>query len=87
MIITVCLEGLENVLKTGEAEETALGEAEETAGLTNTNANVYVGLIDDVDGWYKIKELKYHENTYVSEKAVKVFENYLTDEEIVARCI
>jgi hypothetical protein len=46
-----------------------------------------VGLIDDVDGWYKIKELKYHENTYVSEKAVKVFENYLTDEEIVARYI
>jgi hypothetical protein len=74
MIITVCLEGLENVLKTGEAEETALGEAEETAGLTN--ANVYVGLIDDVDGWYKIKELKYHENAYVSKKAVKVFENY-----------
>jgi hypothetical protein len=76
MIITVCLEGLEHVLKTGEAEETALGEAEETAGLTNTNDNVYVGLIDDVDGWYKIKELKYHENTYFSEKAVKVFENY-----------
>jgi hypothetical protein len=74
MIITACLEGLENVLKTDEAEETALGEAEETAGLTNTNANVYVGLIDDVDGWYKINELKYHENTYVSEKVVKVFD-------------
>jgi hypothetical protein len=79
MIIAVCLEGLENVLKTGEVEE--------TAGLTNTNANVYVGLTDDVDGWYKIKELKYHENTYVYEKAVKVFENYLTNEEIVARYI
>ena len=84
MIITVCLEGLENILKTGKAEETALGEDEETAGLTNTNANVYVGLIDDVDGQYKIKELKYHENTYVSEKEGKVFKNYLTDEEIVA---
>jgi hypothetical protein len=79
MIITVCLEGLENVLKTVEAEETTV--------LTNTNANVYVGLIDDVDGWYKIKELKYHENTYVSEKTVKVFENYLIDEEIVVRYI
>jgi hypothetical protein len=68
MIIAVCLEGLENVLKTGEVEE--------TADLTNTNATVHVGLIDDVDGWYKIKELKYHENAYVSKKAVKVFENY-----------
>jgi hypothetical protein len=46
-----------------------------------------MGLIDDVDGWYKINELKYHENTYVSEKVVKVFEKYLTDEKIVARYI
>jgi hypothetical protein len=55
MIITVYLEGLENVLKTRKCIE--------NWWITNTNANVYVGVIDDVDGWYKIKELKYHENT------------------------
>lgn len=46
-IITVCLGGLENILRVGEAEkDTCL-----------TNVNVYVCLIKDVDGFDGIENL------------------------------
>ncbi|KAL8161966.1 hypothetical protein V2J09_013455 [Rumex salicifolius] len=71
-IITVCLEGLENILKVGEAEK----------GLGNTgNANYYSQLIDDAEGLDKIENLQNHDNNEIYEKAVKILESYWTDED------
>ncbi|CAA7017094.1 unnamed protein product [Microthlaspi erraticum] len=62
-IITVCLEGLENILKVGEAEK-ALG---------NTgDANYFAQLIDDAEGLDKIENLQSHDNNEIYEKAVSM---------------
>ncbi|CAN8274973.1 unnamed protein product [Cochlearia groenlandica] len=71
-IITVCLEGLENILKVGEAEKV----------LGNTgDVNVYAHLIDDAEGLEKIENLQSHDNTEIYEKAVKILETYWLEEE------
>ncbi|KAF8376827.1 hypothetical protein HHK36_031493 [Tetracentron sinense] len=71
-IVTVCLEGLENILKVGEAEKN-LGS---TAGV-----NLYAQLIDDAEGLEKIENLQSHDNTEIYEKAVKILETYWLEEE------
>ncbi|KAM7279596.1 hypothetical protein ACFE04_006730 [Oxalis oulophora] len=70
-IVTVCLEGLENILK--------IGEAEKEAG--NTVVNVYTEMIDDCDGLDKIENLQSHDNNEIYEKAVKILERYWVEEE------
>ena len=72
-IITVCLEGLENILKVGEAEK----------DLGNTGGvNLYAQYIDDAEGLEKIENLQSHDNNEIYEKAVKILETYwLEDEE------
>ncbi|KAF1002554.1 importin subunit alpha-like [Apium graveolens] len=71
-IITVCLEGLENILKVGETEK-ALG---------NTgDVNVYAQLIDEAEGLEKIENLQSHDNNEIYEKAVKILETYWLEED------
>ncbi|TXG63342.1 hypothetical protein EZV62_010336 [Acer yangbiense] len=71
-IVTVCLEGLENILKVGEAEKT----------LGNTgDVNLYAQLIDDAEGLEKIENLQSHDNNEIYEKAVKILETYWVEED------
>ena len=64
-IVTVCLEGLENILKVGEAEK--------NLGRTG-DANLYAQMIDDADGLEKIENLQSHDNNEIYEKVVKILE-------------
>ncbi|RDX97169.1 Importin subunit alpha-1b, partial [Mucuna pruriens] len=53
-IVTVCLEGLENILKVGEADK----------NISNTgDVNLYAQMIDDAEGLEKIENLQSHDNT------------------------
>ncbi|PKI39151.1 hypothetical protein CRG98_040452, partial [Punica granatum] len=71
-IVTVCLEGLENILKIGEAEK-----AQGTSG----DVNVCAQMIDDAEGLEKIENLQSHDNNEIYEKAVKILETYWMEEE------
>ncbi|XP_048230471.1 importin subunit alpha [Ricinus communis] len=71
-IVTVCLEGLENILKVGEAEK----------NLGNTgDANLYAQMIDEAEGLEKIENLQSHDNNDIYEKAVKILETYWLEED------
>ncbi|XP_022856301.1 importin subunit alpha-2-like [Olea europaea var. sylvestris] len=69
-IVTVCLEGLENILKVGEAEKTNTGDV-----------NYFAQLIDEVEGLEKIENLQSHDNNEIYEKSVKILETYWLEEE------
>ncbi|KAL1543990.1 importin subunit alpha-like isoform X1 [Salvia divinorum] len=71
-IITVCLEGLENILKVGEAEK--------NQGNTR-DVNVYAQMIDDAEGLEKIENLQNHDNNEIYEKSVKILETYWLDDD------
>ncbi|CAI5513530.1 unnamed protein product [Closterium sp. Naga37s-1] len=66
-IVTVALEGLENILKVGEAEK----ELGHTGGI-----NMYAQYIDEAEGLEKIENLQTHQNNDIYEKAVKILETY-----------
>ncbi|KAL3604464.1 hypothetical protein D5086_005323 [Populus alba] len=70
-IVTVCLDGLENILKVGEAEK--------NLGSTG-NANLYTQMIEDVEGLEKIENLQSHDNNEIYEKAVKILETYCVED-------
>jgi len=69
-IITVALEGLENILKVGEKDAKASG-----------GANQYATLIEENEGLDKIEQLQNHQNNDIYEKAVKILEVYFGGEE------
>ncbi|KAH8490747.1 hypothetical protein POPTR_013G007300v4 [Populus trichocarpa] len=71
-IVTVCLEGLENILKVGEADK--------EMGL-NGGVNLYAQMVDECDGLDKIENLQTHDNNEIYEKAVKILERYWAEEE------
>ena len=71
-IVTVCLEGLENILKVGE-----IGK---NSGETG-NVNLYAQLIEEAEGLEKIENLQSHDNNEIYEKAVKILESYWLEEE------
>ncbi|KAL2507586.1 Importin subunit alpha-1 [Forsythia ovata] len=71
-IVTVCLEGLENILKVGEAEKNQ-GNTEDV--------NIFAQMIDDAEGLEKIENLQSHDNNEIYEKAVKILETYWLEEE------
>ncbi|KAK4783315.1 hypothetical protein SAY86_007689 [Trapa natans] len=71
-IVTVCLEGLENILKVGEAEK--------AKGNTG-DVNNYAHMIDDAEGLEKIENLQSHDNNEIYEKAVKILETYWIEDE------
>lgn len=68
-IVTVALEGLENILKVGEKD------AREGNGV-----NLFATHIDQADGVEKIGNLQHHHNQDIYEKAVKILETYFADE-------
>ncbi|XP_059625621.1 importin subunit alpha [Cornus florida] len=71
-IVTVCLEGLENILKVGEVEK----------NIGNTgDVNLYAQLIDEAEGLEKIENLQSHDNNEIYEKAVKILETYWLEED------
>jgi len=71
-IVTVCLEGLENILKVGEADK--------EAGM-NGGINLYAQAIDECEGLDKIENLQTHDNHEIYEKAVKILERYWAEED------
>lgn len=71
-IVTVCLEGLDNILKVGEADK--------EMGL-NGGVNIYAQMIDECEGLDKIEKLQTHDNNEIYEKAVKILERYWAEEE------
>ncbi|GMP63697.1 hypothetical protein CsSME_00025295 [Camellia sinensis var. sinensis] len=71
-IVTVCLEGLENILKVGEADK---------EGGMNNGINLYAQTIDESDGLDKIENLQTHDNNEIYEKAVKILERYWAEED------
>ncbi|XP_022847054.1 importin subunit alpha-1-like [Olea europaea var. sylvestris] len=66
-VIKTCLEGLENILKVGEAEKNQ-GNVEDV--------NVFAQMIVDAGGLQKIKNLQTHDNSKIREKAKKILETY-----------
>ncbi|CAI9301829.1 unnamed protein product [Lactuca saligna] len=70
-ILTVCLVGLENILKVSEAEKN-LGRS--------GDVNLYAQMIDDGEGLEKIENLQSHDNSEIYEKAVKLLETYWLEE-------
>lgn len=71
-IVTVCLEGLENILKVGEAEK--------NQGNTG-DVNIFAQMIDDAEGLEKIENLQSHDNNEIYEKAVKILETYWLEDD------
>ncbi|KAG8479285.1 hypothetical protein CXB51_029086 [Gossypium anomalum] len=66
-VVTICLQGLENILKVGEAEK--------NMGTTG-KVNLYAQMIDAAKGREKIEYLRFHDNTEIYEMAVEVLETY-----------
>jgi len=72
-IVTVALEGLENILKIGE---------EDANGPMSTGENIFAQYIDEAGGLDKIENLQEHGNEDIYKKAVKIIESYFgVDEE------
>ncbi|GBF97449.1 importin alpha [Raphidocelis subcapitata] len=71
-IVTVALEGLENILKAGEVIAKAPG---------GSGTNPYAQLVEDAEGLDKIEALQEHTNEELYEKAVSILENYFECEE------
>ncbi|KAH9754170.1 Disease resistance protein [Citrus sinensis] len=67
-IVTICLKGLENILKVGEAEM--------NTGTANRYFNHYARLVEAAEGFKKIEDLKRHDSNGICEKAVKILEIY-----------
>ena len=70
-IITVALEGLENILKVGVCDKDEGGAA----------FNPYAQAIDEADGLEKIEALQTHANEELYGRAVKILETYFGSEE------
>ena len=68
-IVTVSLEGLENILKVGDEDPGGEG------------VNLYARYIDEAEGLEKIENLQTHHNNEIYEKAVKILETYWTEED------
>jgi len=71
-IVTIALEGLENILKVGEADA-------KTSGMHNIMATY----IAEAEGLNKIEDLQHHSNQEIYEKCIKILETYfgVEDEE------
>jgi importin subunit alpha-1 len=66
-IVTVALEGLENILKVGEADKELGGPGAQ---------NQYAHFVDEAEGLDKIEQLQNHTKDEIHEKAVKILETY-----------
>ncbi|KAJ1283677.1 hypothetical protein BS78_03G146900 [Paspalum vaginatum] len=68
--LTVCLEGLENILRVGE-EEKSLGSCD---------VNMYAQMIEGADALDKIEDLQNHGNNMVCEMATRLLETFWIEE-------
>eukprot|EP01088_Endostelium_zonatum_P001898 TRINITY_DN12284_c0_g1_i1.p1 TRINITY_DN12284_c0_g1~~TRINITY_DN12284_c0_g1_i1.p1 ORF type:complete len:537 (-),score=145.46 TRINITY_DN12284_c0_g1_i1:111-1721(-) len=68
-IITVALEGLENILRVGELS------------VQSGESNPYCEDIDNAEGVQKIEALQVHQNNEIYEKALKILETYFLVQE------
>jgi importin subunit alpha-1 len=66
-IVIVALEGLENILKVGEADKELAGPA---------GVNPYTALVDEAEGLDKVEDLQNHTNEDVYDKAVSLLETF-----------
>jgi len=71
-IVTVALEGLENILKVGEQMRKMPG---------STGSNPFAQIVEDSEGLDKIEALQEHQNEDLYEKAVAILEAYFECEE------
>jgi len=72
-IVAVCLEGLENFLKVGEADK----------NFGNTgDVNLYAQMIDIDEVLEKIENLQSHDNSEIYEKAVNILKTYCLEDEV-----
>jgi importin subunit alpha-6/7 len=69
-IVTIALEGLENILRIGDEE----------ARMTN-NPNQMALYVSEAEGLNKIEDLQQHSNNDIYEKAIKLLETYFGVEE------
>lgn len=69
-IVTIALEGLENILKTGDEESRATG-----------GSNQMAVFVSEAEGLSKIEELQQHSNNDIYEKCIKILETYFGVEE------
>merc|ERR1719238_303931 len=70
-LVTVALEGIENVLKAGEYEAQQAG-----------SQNPYTAFVDEAEGLDKLEQLQTHQNEDVYKKAMHILETYFgIDEE------
>ncbi|KAL4311516.1 hypothetical protein GQ457_01G021010 [Hibiscus cannabinus] len=67
-IVTICLEGLDNILKIGKADK-------------GSGTNIYTEMIEECNGLEKIENLQSHNNNDIYNKAVKMLERYWLEEE------
>jgi len=70
-IVTVALEGLENILKVGACDRNE----------NNSTVNAFAAFVDEAEGLEKIEQLQNHSNNDIYEKAVKLMETYFGLEE------
>ena len=69
-IVTIALEGIENILRVGEEEARAMNTPNQMA--------IYVS---EAEGLNKIEDLQQHSNNDIYEKAIKILETYFGVEE------
>jgi len=69
-IVTIALEGLENILKVGDEDS-----------RQNSSQNQMAVFISEADGLTKIEELQQHSNNDIYEKCIKILETYFGVEE------
>jgi len=72
-ILKVCLEGLVNVLKVGEAEKS----------LGACHANMYAHMIEDADALDKIEDLQNHDDDMIYQMATFLLETFWVEEDDV----
>ena len=76
-IVSIALEGLENILKVGESESKKTG----TGTHTHNTHNLMATYIAEAEGLTKIEELQQHENNEIYEKCIKILDTYFGVEE------
>jgi importin subunit alpha-1 len=74
-IVMVALEGLENILRSGEPE----GE-----NVPDDYVNPYTSLIEECTGLDKIEQLQGHPNQEIYDKSLKILEEYFNAEEDIS---
>ncbi|KAF7320096.1 Importin subunit alpha [Mycena kentingensis (nom. inval.)] len=77
-VIQVALDGLDNILKIGEADKAAAGP---------TGTNQYAQFIEEAGGMITIHNLQQHENLDIYKKAFNIMDKYFPDEEDIDAAI